>query len=60
VGFRQYDFGLVHEHGSCPHVQRTILAVKQVLFELIPLLGIKVIQKIPFRGFLADCLMVIH
>ena len=40
--------------------QRTILAVKQMLFELIPLLGIKVIQKIPFRGFLADCLMVIH
>ncbi len=30
------DFGLVHEHGSRTHVKRTILAVKQMLFELIP------------------------
>ena len=37
--FSQDDLGLFHEHGCSAHIQCAILAVKQVLLELIPDVG---------------------
>jgi hypothetical protein len=48
------------EHGAGAQVESAILAVKEVLFELIPNLRIELVKKVPLCGFLSDRLFMVH
>src|SRR6202041_545824 len=56
----EYHLSLFGEHGCGAHVERAILAVKEVLLELISEFRIELIQQISLRGFLSDRLVMVH
>src|SRR6266576_1196740 len=56
----QNHFRLFDEHRTGAQVERAILAVKEVLLELIPKFRLKLVKKVFFRGFLSDRLIMVH